>query len=133
MEASSPSLFDSDPDYLDALAVLPIDATSPSSIKSDGLEEGDSKPGLLYLNNSTSSTLKRALHLVDSQDNGQTSIANDEVDPDIYGPSKFGGFGEYMARKRRKLQIQNAEMLNSSQGLKPQVFKGIGIYVSLRL
>ena len=128
---SSPSWFDDDPDYLDALANLPIDATSPSLAQSGDLGEGTSKP--LAPDSPTSRTLKRAFPHNDSEDSRQMSVGNDEVDPDIYGPSKFGGFGEYMARKRRKLQIQNAEILNGSQGLKPQVFKGIGIYVSIHM
>jgi hypothetical protein len=55
---------------------------------------------------------------------------------DVYGESHFGEFGEYMRRKRAKLQLQNTVMeeddtsdgrhLKEGQGL----FKGISIYVS---
>jgi DNA repair protein REV1 len=44
---------------------------------------------------------------------------------DIYGASSFGDYGEYMSRKRAKLQIQNANMVD----LKSTIFEGIEIYV----
>ncbi|KAJ8489159.1 hypothetical protein ONZ45_g13687 [Pleurotus djamor] len=47
-------------------------------------------------------------------------------DMDTYGPSKFGGFGEYMRRKRAKLQIQNNNIDSQSN----QIFKGIAIYIN---
>ena len=46
---------------------------------------------------------------------------------DVYGASSFGGYGQYMARKRAKLQIQNADMVE----LKSKIFEGIEIYVRL--
>ena len=56
-----------------------------------------------------------------------------DIENDTYGASRFGGFGEYMSRKRAKLQIQNAELEQPSatgDGAKSQIFKGIAIYVS---
>ncbi|PVG02317.1 DNA repair protein [Serendipita vermifera] len=47
---------------------------------------------------------------------------------DIYGASTFGDWGEYMARKRAKLQIQNKDLLETGSG----IFKGIEIYVNGR-
>ncbi|TDL15611.1 hypothetical protein BD410DRAFT_103290 [Rickenella mellea] len=61
-----------------------------------------------------------------------TTAGGDYTDNHTYGASRFGEYGEYMARKRAKLQIQNAE-LDDSNGLsdsKPQIFKGLAIYVS---
>lgn len=49
----------------------------------------------------------------------------DDVDLAVYGPSSFGGWGEYMMRKRAKLQIQNSTMEVSDT-----IFKGLAIYVS---
>lgn len=53
----------------------------------------------------------------------------------VYGAAKFGGFGEYMFRKRAKLQIQNqgleGEGATESDGRKP-IFKGVSVYVSSR-
>ena len=54
---------------------------------------------------------------------------------ETYGAATFGGFGEYMRRKRAKLQIQNAQVLQEGghgekDGIKSQIFKGLAIYVS---
>lgn len=43
----------------------------------------------------------------------------------IYGASSFGGYGQYMSRKRAKLQIQNSDMATP----KSEIFKGVEIYV----
>ncbi|KAF8338981.1 uncharacterized protein EI90DRAFT_2908211 [Cantharellus anzutake] len=67
-----------------------------------------------------------------SLDSKKRREMDDETNQDIYGPSVFGGFGEYMARKRRKLQMQNAEILNNTQSPKPQIFKGTGVYINGR-
>lgn len=45
---------------------------------------------------------------------------------DVYGAATFGGFGQYMSRKRAKLQIQNQEIYEKQT----QIFKGVEIYVS---
>ncbi|KAL4254400.1 DNA polymerase type-Y family protein [Abortiporus biennis] len=49
-----------------------------------------------------------------------------------YGASKFGGFGEYMSRKRAKLQIQNAELDGEDEGteVKSTIFHGLQIYIN---
>ncbi|GJE88079.1 DNA repair protein [Phanerochaete sordida] len=51
---------------------------------------------------------------------------------DTYGASSFGGFGEYMHRKRAKLQVQNAEMDTggSPLALKSRIFSGVQIYIN---
>lgn len=45
---------------------------------------------------------------------------------DTYAPSKFDGFGDYMRRKRAKLQIQNAEFESEA----PKIFEGLAIYIN---
>jgi DNA repair protein REV1 len=54
------------------------------------------------------------------------------LDSDTYGASRFGGFGEYMRRKRAKLQIQNAEIgdIPSAGSSKSKLFNGLSIHVS---
>ena len=53
-------------------------------------------------------------------------------DDGIYGASRFGHFGEYMRRKRAKLQIQNANMDTEASGEgKSNILKGISVYVRL--
>lgn len=53
------------------------------------------------------------------------------LDEHTYGASRFGEMGEYMRRKRAKLQIQNTEMDDGDQedSRKSQLFKGLAIYV----
>ncbi|KAI5289056.1 deoxycytidyl transferase [Ascosphaera aggregata] len=46
-----------------------------------------------------------------------------------YGASSFGGFADYMRRKRRKLQNKDAEIRASALD-KPQIFRGIIAYVN---
>lgn len=56
-------------------------------------------------------------------------------DTRTYGASKFNGWGEYMSRKRAKLQIQNAEIPNDDDGGggvaggSSKIFEGLKIYV----
>ena len=78
---------------------------------------------------------KRALSVSSNDDpahpptNSPTGIS---MDSDTYGASRFGEFGEYMRRKRAKLQIQNAEMGDTPRGKAPKsqlLFKGLSIHV----
>ena len=57
-------------------------------------------------------------------------LAGDYLNPHTYGAATFGNFGEYMSRKRAKLQVQN-QTLTSETGLETssKIFQGIGIYV----
>jgi DNA repair protein REV1 len=58
----------------------------------------------------------------------QEQKVQDEV---IYGASHFGQFGEYMRRKRAKLQIQNKDLeSNTNEVGNTGIFNGLSIYVS---
>lgn len=73
---------------------------------------------------STQPSLKRK-YVPDEDDD------DDALEPpseDIYGAAVFGGFGQYMRRKRAKLQIQNAEIVEAP---KSRIFNGLAIYVCL--
>ncbi|KAH8833580.1 hypothetical protein DL96DRAFT_1456120 [Flagelloscypha sp. PMI_526] len=49
-------------------------------------------------------------------------------DPDdIYGRAHFGNFGEYMRRKRAKLQIQNSQLVGTPLS---SIFHGVSIYIN---
>jgi DNA repair protein REV1 len=55
-------------------------------------------------------------------------------DSDTYGAAHFGGFGEYMRRKRAKLQIQNTQIAQAdSTTSSSAIFRGLAIYVSGRM
>lgn len=57
-------------------------------------------------------------------------VAVAEDDAIVYGASRFGHFGEYMRRKRAKLQIQNVSMDAEASGEeKSNIFRGISVYV----
>lgn len=80
---------------------------------------------------------KRALSVssndepVHSPTNSAIGISSLQLDSDTYGASRFGEFGEYMRRKRAKLQIQNVEMGDTQRGKVSgsQLFKGLSIHV----
>ena len=57
-------------------------------------------------------------------------VTGDYLDSDTYGAATFGDFGEYMARKRAKLQIQNQNLTSGPQLREgSQIFRAIAIYV----
>ncbi|KAG1856657.1 hypothetical protein DFJ58DRAFT_716051 [Suillus subalutaceus] len=113
-----------DPEFLEALrnAVLPGDQITAPPPDTESLSR------------------KRPRDESDEQQLGTTShgtlthgLGDTEEDPEIYGASRFGHFGEYMHRKRAKLQIQNAA-LDASQEVSAtkKIFSGLSIYVHLR-
>ncbi|KAH9039423.1 hypothetical protein EDB84DRAFT_1397049 [Lactarius hengduanensis] len=67
-----------------------------------------------------------------SPTNSPTGVSSSHLDSDTYGASRFGEFGEYMRRKRAKLQIQNAEMGDAPRGEASgsQLFKGLSIHIN---
>ncbi|KAF4609103.1 deoxycytidyl transferase [Pleurotus pulmonarius] len=96
-----------DPEFLVALqtAVLPGDVPEDVELKDVHVDEQPppcSQP-----------SLKRRL--------------DSDVDDDTYGPSKFGGFGDYMRRKRAKLQVQNIAI---GSGVDQKIFKSLAIYIN---
>ena len=69
----------------------------------------------------------------DETDTQELECDASEVDSDTYGASRFGGFGEYMRRKRAKLQIQNTQMalVDTMSTSASTIFRGLAIYVSV--
>ncbi|KAF8638896.1 hypothetical protein AX17_001947 [Amanita inopinata Kibby_2008] len=57
-------------------------------------------------------------------------LGEEEDDEHIYGASHFGAFGEYMQRKRAKLQIQNAALAQSNAVENSGIFKGLSIHIN---
>lgn len=111
-----------DPEFLEALrnAVLPGDQITAPPPDTESLSR------------------KRPRDESDKQQVGTTShgtlthgLGDTEDDPEIYGASRFGHFGEYMHRKRAKLQIQNAA-LDASQEVSAtkKIFSGLSIYIN---
>ncbi|KAF8626302.1 hypothetical protein AX15_004972 [Amanita polypyramis BW_CC] len=61
----------------------------------------------------------------------EEELRGDEAEDDnVYGPSHFGQFGEYMRRKRAKLQIQNTALAQSDDAKNSGIFNGLSIYIN---
>jgi hypothetical protein len=101
------------------------------------------EPALLQLESPTpaQSKYKKRAHSISSDDdysalvqspaNSRTITMSSYMVSDTFGASRFGEFGEYMRRKRAKLQIQNAEM-GDTQGpttSNSKLFNGLSIHV----
>jgi DNA repair protein REV1 len=103
----------------------------------------DDKPSLPQLESPTpaQSRYKKRAYSVSSGDehpdlahlsaDSPIKTTSSHMDSDTYGASRFGGFGEYMRRKRAKLQIQNAEMGDTPDAStsKSKLFNGLSIHV----
>jgi len=109
-----------DPEFLEALrnAVLPGDQITAPPPDTESLRL----------------SRKRPHDESDEQQVGKTShgtlthgLGDTEDDPEIYGASRFGHFGEYMHRKRAKLQIQNAA-LDASQDVGSRKKKSSAVF-----
>ena len=144
----SSDYFDDDPEFVKALAEvqIPDEAAPMSSTSTTADNANEDEPEDDGMPPSTQPSLKRR-RTPDSDDDSDdrgaskhavlSSVDQDKVkaaylSSDTYGASRFGGFGEYMQRKRQKLQIQNAE-IDDEDGETTQVsskiFKGLQIYV----
>ncbi|EEB93281.1 hypothetical protein MPER_08087, partial [Moniliophthora perniciosa FA553] len=75
---------------------------------------------------STQPSLKRRFALMEETKETGNSENGIEEDEAIYGAAHFGDFGEYMRRKRAKLQHQNAGIVEGETSSK--IFDGISIY-----
>ncbi|PPQ70407.1 hypothetical protein CVT26_013824 [Gymnopilus dilepis] len=135
-QSNSSDYFESDdPDFLEALgnAVLPGDLPLDTKNAEDDSHH-DASEDLEPLLPSTQPSLKRRYSAYRLSDDDEPppdqAPRKDDSDDDIYGAAHFGDFGEYMRRKRAKLQIQNAAISQTGDGLKSQIFKGIAIYIN---
>lgn len=117
--SNSSDYFEPDDDsFLDALQ----NAVLPGDIEKDIISDAGHDSDELEAPPSTQPSLKR-----------QRDLYEDKVDDaeDTYGAAHFGDFGEYMRRKRAKLQIQNTDMSQGDSGNKSNIFQGLAIYVSV--
>ncbi|RPD55674.1 DNA repair protein [Lentinus tigrinus ALCF2SS1-7] len=142
----SSDYFDDDPEFLKAIAEiqLPAIADEPELLSSAEPPRAQRpKP----LEDEPPRTQKRLRSPEDDfeDDDGahyhnvlNAVDANDDesLNSYTYGASRFGEFGEYMTRKRAKLQIQNAELEDDEdvQGgeaaPKSRIFQGLQIYIN---
>ena len=74
--------------------------------------------------------IQEVQHLLTVHKRTHDEVAGDYLNSHTYGASAFGGFGEYMTRKRAKLQVQNQTLTSESvPEITSNIFRGIGIYV----
>ena len=120
---------DENSQFLEALGTAILPGDLPLDIKEHDPEESQE----LELPQPSQPSVKRRYSRISLEEETNGSELNVGIENDTYGASRFGGFGEYMRRKRAKLQIQNAELEELSTmtgGAKTPIFKGITIYVS---
>lgn len=122
---SSDYFEDEDSQFLEALgrAILPGDL--PKEHDPEESQEFQLPPP------SQACVKRRYSHISSDEEKNDSEI--NVIDNDIYGASRFGGFGEYMRRKRAKLQIQNTELEQpgvTDHGAGTPILKGIAVYVS---
>ncbi|KAH9930835.1 uncharacterized protein B0H18DRAFT_116374 [Fomitopsis serialis] len=133
---TSSDYYDNDPEFLKALneVVIDVEAEQTESISTSRSAHSEQvTPARLQ-------SSKRArtpdsdeegadLHgVLSSVNNGGDNTTY--LDSHTYGASRFGQFGEYMARKRAKLQVQNAEMDEEEDDAAPRTFRGLQIYIN---
>jgi hypothetical protein len=116
-----------DPEFLHALqtAILPGDISFSSS--NTGQEQ------LAKTSLKRSRSVSEELGIYEIKAHQYNTISQED---DTYGPSHFGQFGEYMRRKRAKLQIQNAELEKPTEagvGGENKMFSGLAIYVRIHV
>lgn len=134
-ETTSSDYYDNDPEFLKALNETAIDGEveqTPSTRRTvkntTPTEEAKHSRTLPSKRARTSDSDEENLHgVLSSVDTGEDNVTY--LNSHTYGASRFGEFGEYMARKRAKLQIQNAEMDTDEENGTPRIFKGLQIYV----
>ncbi|KAG6839978.1 hypothetical protein C0991_009916 [Blastosporella zonata] len=122
---SSDYFEEDDSAFLEALATTTLPGDAPMEIDQDsGPEESQE----LEPPPASQPSLKRARLEAYEERVRQVPVTNE----DIYGQAHFGDFGEYMRRKRAKLQIQNAAIETESRSGNG-IFEGLAIYVSLHV
>ncbi|KIK81331.1 hypothetical protein PAXRUDRAFT_156343 [Paxillus rubicundulus Ve08.2h10] len=123
MAASAPSLLE-DPE-LEALFendILPFDQLNDVSY-------GNTSPKQGSLHKRKRSQGQNSENLVDLSEYTDTTKQDASGgDEETYGASRFGHWGEYMRRKRAKLEIQNASL--DSNEKRSDIFKDISVYVN---
>jgi DNA repair protein REV1 len=131
---SSDYFEEDDSAFLDALeaAVLPGDVTPVSDAQMDQSSDQESSQPEPPPPSQPSLKRRRLEAYEERANEKKARLERVEEDQAVYGASRFGGWGEYMRRKRAKLQIQNQDMEESdeaSEGNQSKIFKGLSIYV----
>lgn len=143
--SNSSDYFDNDPDYIRALQEIELPGDAPPT--TEVTSEANGLHGALHeiptpsTQPSTQRKRRRDPDEDDADDSRSSHRVLSSIDQDsekaqylvsdTYGAAHFGAWGEYMTRKRAKLQIQNTEMDDDGQDVvqKSRIFQGLQIYV----
>ncbi|KAH7911901.1 hypothetical protein BJ138DRAFT_1125667 [Hygrophoropsis aurantiaca] len=131
--ASSDLFGPDDPELMEILQtmVLPGDkpVIKPTAAEPVHLTTATAKPSLKRGRSPNQSPVPSPPPVVTSVSKDGNSLENDAA---IYGASSFGGFGEYMRRKRAKLQIQNQnlDVAQPHSTNNSNIFQGLAIYIN---
>ncbi|KAI0781503.1 DNA repair protein [Trametes elegans] len=138
---NSSDYFDDDPSFLQAITEVPLPTSVPRN-ESDAPPPAQQPTREGHPAALKQRSQKRARSPDDlGRDDGTqyhgvlTSVDEEGVsylNSHTYGAARFGEFGEYMARKRAKLQLQNAEMDVDGEDpdQKSKIFRGLQIYIN---
>ena len=148
--SASSDYFDNDPDFLRALGEIEMPEVSPphGGTGVEGVLQSTSSPPPREVSPPPCAQPRPKRPRPEDSDDESEGIARHrglssiDGDPkkagylasDVYGAAHFGDFGQYMSRKRAKLQVQNAEMGEDEVGgeevsQKSRIFQGLQIYV----
>lgn len=135
----SSDYFSDDPEFINALneAILAgeLDAPQESEMLDVDIREEIELPPSTQpcLKRRRSLSLEPDLRDIERRTILHTVVANEGnssyLDNNVYGAAHFGEFGEYMTRKRAKLQVQNAEIEADDTAARNGIFRGVKIYV----
>ena len=114
---------DDDSAFLDALGTAVLPGDNPPQVGADESSQESSQPEPPPP--SQPSLKRRRLEAFEARE----KLSPVEEQQDIYGASHFGGWGQYMRRKRAKLQIQNQDLEEGGTN-DVRIFRGLSIYVS---
>ncbi|KZT74041.1 DNA repair protein [Daedalea quercina L-15889] len=132
---TSSDYYDNDPEFIKVLNEATIDEVNQSASASQRVQPDPeprtptkvcpSKRARTPDSDEEGADLHGVLSSVDKGSENMTYL-----DSHTYGASRFGEFGEYMARKRAKLQIQNTEMDIEDADAAPRICRGLQIYIN---
>jgi DNA repair protein REV1 len=124
--SQSTNLFEDDrDDFEEALMQIDFEPRSHQNDQTDSKAPGaPPTPSLPQKRKHSEVELEPPEDEIDIDHTALASIRRKDDKNDIYGAITFGDWGEYMSRKRAKLQVQNKDL-----ELESKIFKGIEIYV----
>lgn len=123
-----------DPEFIDALqaTVLPGDIPDPQLVP-PAQEQAESEWAQFAVGHDQPFLKRSHSTMAEEDSDDMIPVTDEDLTNDTYGASRFGEFGDYMRRKRAKLQIQNDQISGSNKDdaceIRSRIFQGLAIYV----